>query len=66
MTIRSSRLSLTSSAEYSELGAISVDLSDAASGSSQDGGVINGVLDSNIYSIISSNTTNTFDGGTIS
>ena len=65
MTLKLSNLVTTSSAEYSELGAISIDLADAASGSSQDGGVVNGILDSNIYSIIATNSTNTFDGGTI-
>ena len=63
--IRTSSLISTNAAQIAETGVITSTLSESAEGSSQDGGTIDGILNSTIYSIITSTTTNTFDGGTI-
>ena len=65
MTLKLSATMALNAAQISETGAITSSLTEPAEGTSQDGGVINGILDSAIYSIITSTTINTFDGGTI-
>jgi hypothetical protein len=65
MTLKLSAALAINAAQIAETGVITNSLTEPASGTSQDGGVVDGILDSAIYSIIASNTTNTFDGGTI-
>ncbi len=65
MTLKLSTLSMINAGQYSENGTITNGLAEPASNTSHDGGEIDGILDSVVYSIIASTTTNTFDGGTI-
>ena len=65
MALKLSTASAINAAQIAETGVITSTLSESAAGTSQDGGTIDGILNSAIYSIITSTTTNTFDGGTI-
>jgi hypothetical protein len=65
MSLKLSATLAVNAAQIAETGVITSSLTEPSGGTSQDGGIIDGILDSAIYSIIANITTNTFDGGTI-